>query len=330
MSDDMMAVKLPWQESQWQRLDSLLRSGKLPHALLFAGPSGVGKQRFVNAFAHYLMCDSPAQGMACGNCRQCVLNKAGSHPDLKWVAPEEKSKQIKIDQIRSLVETLGHTSQQGGYKIVVLAPAEVMNINAANALLKSLEEPAPQTLLMLLTDSPNQLLPTIRSRCQTIDFPLPAKNQSLTWLASLVTAQTPVELLLAEAAGRPLDALDLLENEGLERRNQLTEDYLSMLCGRVSALRIAEKWLDYDLKEILLWMAHKLSGLISHRVAACDIEIIGPSWAAVASKAEVAQLFALLDKVNQLSGRLSYGANPNKQLALEELLLISCEKFHAH
>ena len=327
LAEGSLAIKLPWQQQQWQRIDDLFQHKKLPHALLLAGPSGVGKQRFALALAQYLMCESPVQGMACGECRQCGFNLAGTHPDLKWVAPEEKSKHIKIDQIRALVESLGQTAQQAGYKICVLSPAETMNINSANALLKSLEEPTANTLLLLLTDAPSQLLPTIRSRCQRIDFPLPSNKESLAWLDTHVPSQTPIEELLHQAVGRPLAALALLENDGLERLQQLNKDYLALVTGRLSALSLAEKWLEHDLAEVLTWLSRQLSRIISGHVAgATDMD---KDWRQVTANANSQNLFNLLDSVNELINRLNRGANPNHQLALEELLLESCEKFHS-
>lgn len=322
-----LAIKLPWQEQQWQRIDNLFQQNKLPHALLLAGPAGVGKQRFALALAQYLMCESPRQGMACGQCRQCGFNVAGTHPDLKWVAPEEKSRHIKIDQIRTLVESLGQTAQQAGYKICILSPAETMNINSANALLKSLEEPAANTLLLLLTDTPSQLLPTIRSRCQRIDFPLPLKQQSLDWLNTHAPPQISVETLLHESAGRPLAALALLENDGLERLQQWNKDYLALIAGRLSALSLAEKWLEYDLRDVLTWLSRKLSRVIAgHVVGATDVD---EHWQQLTASVNPQNLFNLLDTVNQLNDKLNRGGNPNRQLALEALLLESCEKLHS-
>ncbi|WP_339337784.1 DNA polymerase III subunit delta' [uncultured Oceanicoccus sp.] len=322
-----LAIKLPWQQQQWQRVDDLFQHNKLPHALLLAGPAGVGKQRFALALAQYLMCESPQQGMACGQCRQCGFNLAGTHPDLKWVTPEEKSKHIKIDQVRALVESLGQTAQQAGYKICILLPAETMNINSANALLKSLEEPAANTLLLLLTDAPSQLLPTIRSRCQRIDFPLPSKQQSLDWLSTHVPAQTPVEALLHESANRPLAALALLENEGMERLQQWSQDYLALIAGQLSALSLAEKWLEYDLGEVLTWLSRKLSRVIAGHVAgAIDVD---ENWQQLTASVNPQSLFNLLDAVNELVDKLNRGANPNRQLALEALLLESCDKLRS-
>ncbi len=338
MSDaNKLAVRLPWQSEQWQRLQQLHLEDKLPHAIMLAGPSGVGKQRFARAFAQYLICERSEQGLACGECRQCGFMLAGSHPDLQWLMPDEPGKQIKIDQVRSLVENLGQTAQQGGYKVSVLAPAEAMNSNAANALLKCLEEPTANTLLILICDSLGQILPTIRSRCQLVRFPVPPRPEVQQWLQNLLPEGMVAETLLLESGGRPLTALTLLENDGVERYRQLGLDYQALLSGRTSALVIADKWLEYDLREVLGWLVDKLTALIRMLMSTHDDSSSGhlqaaewkeyPELIRCARGASVRNLFELLDKVTSLKNSLDRGTNPNRQLALEDILLTSCEKF---
>ena len=323
---DTFDVKLPWQDTQWQRLVQMHNDTCLPHALLFSGPLGVGKNRFALAFAYFLMCESPIREMPCGDCRQCRFNKAGTHPDLKLIKPEQKGKQIKVDQIREVVEFISKTSQQGGYKVTILSPAESMNINSANALLKSLEEPSPNTLLILLTQASSQLLATVRSRCQNIKFPVPTSEQALQWLEPLVSSQEQANAFLSEASGQPLTALELLETDGISRSQQMKKDFLSMLSGRQLALSVAQKWLSYDLSETLIWLYRRYADLINNRCA--DVQI-SKEWQALALTVDVQTLFHLSDKIIELKGKLDRGANPNQQLALEELLLESCEVFHS-
>lgn len=325
-----MTVYLPWQDQQWGHLDGLLQQQKLPHAFLLSGSAGVGKKRFALAFAQYLMCESPKLSMACGECRQCLLNLANTHPDIKNLEPAEVGKQIKVDEIRDLVAYLSHTSQQGGYKVAILAPAEAMNVNAANALLKSLEEPAAKTLLLLLTDNLGQLLPTIRSRCQLVKFPLPSREAALSWLGALLPTREAMEQLLDDAACQPLTAQQLLLNDGLERRQQLNNDLLALLSGRASALGIAASWLDHELADVLNWFSRKLMVLISYSLAGDQAGVtLGRDWQLLSAQADTRWLFQLLDKVNLLQRRIARGANPNQQLALEELLLETCDKFHS-
>lgn len=325
--DSQLASRLPWQGQQWQHLISLQSDNRLPHALLLGGPSGIGKRQFALALAQYIMCERPVSGTACGECRQCGFNRAGTHPDLKLVAPEERGRQIRIDQVRDVVEFLGHTAQQGGYKVTIIRPAEAMNINAANALLKSLEEPAGNTLLILIADSPSLLLATIRSRCQIVTFPLPERERALAWLGTVLGAdnQQQAETLLAEAQGQPLAALELLHGDGLSRLSQFDGDFAAMLAGQQSPLGVAERWQEFELADILDWLGRRLAQSIAGAVAGAQMQ---DPWAGVARRCDPRSLYSVLDAVNLLKRQLGQGGNPNRQLALENLLLISCDKFH--
>ena len=318
-----MSVSLPWQQQQWQRLLDLQGANKLPHALLLSGPIGTGKRKFATAFAQWLLCSAPKSNLPCGDCRQCDFNKAQTHPDLKLVEPEEKGKSIKVDQVRELVSFLNQTAQQGGYRITIIAPAEKMNINSANALLKSLEEPGDKTVLLLLTDSPGQLLPTIRSRCQRVDFPLPQTDQALAWLTPLVPNNEDAEQLLFESSGQPITALDVLASDLLAHRQQWTKDFFALIGGKVSPLSLAEKWLDYELSDILVWLDTRLSGVIRAHLA--NVEVDARWQQLVMDDAKPAYL--LRDDVLTLKAQLGKGLNPNKQLALEQILFKTCEVF---
>ena len=156
---DNAAHLLPWQHTRWQEMLARRANGRLPHALLLCGLRGVGKQHFAARFAQALLCEQPASdGQACQACRSCLLFRAGTHPDYWPVTPAEEGKSILIDQIRELNASLVFTSHAGGYKIAALWPADRMNSAAANALLKTLEEPSANTLLMLITSRPAFLL----------------------------------------------------------------------------------------------------------------------------------------------------------------------------
>ncbi|MFG1488548.1 DNA polymerase III subunit delta', partial [Oceanospirillum sp. HFRX-1_2] len=144
---DSPLIPFAWQQEYWNQLIGQHRSGRLPHALLLAGEEGIGKYHLARAMAAYLLCRQPAE-TACGECASCALFHAGTHPDLMEVMPESEGKQIKIEQIRKLQTFANKTAQQGGFRVVVLQPADAMNINAANALLKNLEEPGNNVLFI--------------------------------------------------------------------------------------------------------------------------------------------------------------------------------------
>ncbi len=178
---------LPWHEDHWSRLQARREHGALPHALLLCGAAGLGKRAFAQRFVRGLLCTEPVHGEACGHCRGCRLSAAGSHPDrveLTFGLRKDGTPrtEIVVDQIRELSARLAMRSQLGGWQVVTIDPADAMNAAAANALLKTLEEPAAQTMLILLADAPWRLPPTIRSRCQRIEFHLPEPALALAWL----------------------------------------------------------------------------------------------------------------------------------------------------
>ena len=214
-----------WQTNQWRRLTG--DREKLAHALLLAGPPGVGKWHFAQALAAHLLCEGRhPDAAACGICNSCAWLAAGSHPDFRLVQPEisegdsnaedatdiaqppsrNSTGQIRIGQIRALEDFVFLGSHRHGSRIVLLAPAEAMNIAAANALLKLLEEPPPGVYFILVSSQPRRLLPTVLSRCQRTDFGRPEKAGAQVWLEG--QGISPAEELLDLAAGAPLTAVD--------------------------------------------------------------------------------------------------------------------------
>jgi len=209
-------------------LDSLsARAGRLPHALLIHGPRGVGKAALAERIAQTLLCEGAGKKpcLACDACRWFV---AGNHPDFRRVeseavakippapdaedeapakrAPKQPSIEIKVDQVRELADFLYVRSHRGGVRLALVHPAEDMNENAANALLKGLEEPPAAAMFLLVSHRPAQLLPTIRSRCVAVPVPIPPREAALQWLASQGIKNA--ERWLAYAGGAPLRAVD--------------------------------------------------------------------------------------------------------------------------
>lgn len=321
---DFPAHPYPWQLQEWQQLNQLLQSSRLPHALMLTGPQGIGKTHFARAFAQLVMCLSPIEGKACGKCRSCELNRAGTHPDYSWIAPEEAGKAIKVDQVRELTETLSKTAQQGGYKVVVLTPAEAMNNNAANALLKSLEEPAAKTLLVLLSNTPSAVLPTIRSRCQIRSFSVPSKEQVHHWLSPLVVGRdVDIEQLILAARGAPLTALSLLEGDALEVRANYLIQWSRLSLGQVSGIEVAAGWYGGDVIALMEWYLGQLHQLTRYCVTRDKNDVRGWPEELVArlNAVNLSVLHRYLEKVLTAKKQLLSGANPNKQMLWEELLL---------
>ncbi len=218
----------PWHAEPWARLQARRQRGAMPHALLVCGAEGLGKRSFAQRFIHGLLCQQPGDdGQACGHCRSCLLLAAGTHPDrvaLTFGLRKDRTprSEIVVDQIRQLSARLAMASQFGGWQVALIDPADAMNAAAANALLKTLEEPATQTLLVLLADAPWRLPQTIRSRCQRVEFKLPPGDEAMTWLHSRQVSD-PASALAA-AGGNPGLAERLHHDGALECRSEVHRD----------------------------------------------------------------------------------------------------------
>ncbi|MCA3063376.1 MAG: DNA polymerase III subunit delta' [Rhodocyclaceae bacterium] len=270
---------LSWQKQPLSEL--IARGEKLPHALLIHGRSGVGKIEFARALAQSLLCESPQDGFACGECPACGWFREGNHPDFRELLPEsmldeastdevaadaddkdkKKSREIKIDQIRAIADFMMLSTHRDGYRVLLVHPAEAMNIAAANALLKTLEEPAARTVILLVSDQLGRLLATIRSRCQRVLVPAPDTQTALAWLNT--QGMSNAGDALAAAAGAPLDAIAFGN-----------ADYQSARLAFVATL--AEPDFDYvlsaqnfektDLPSLLGWMQTWTNDLIRQKM----------------------------------------------------------------
>ena len=252
----------PWHVEDWQRLLARRAQNRLPHALLLWGAAGLGKRDFADAFVATLLCERTGEhkdGLACGQCRACALLKAGSHPDAVRVTLELRDDgtprtEITVDQIRSLGERLALTPQFGGLQIALIDPADTMNASAANALLKTLEEPTPATLIALIADRPARLPATIRSRCQRIEFHLPSRDQALGWLGGQGVDAKTAAATLEVAVGNPGIALELARTGGLALHAEVDADLRALRSGQSSASQIAMRWSKSE-PERRLWFA---------------------------------------------------------------------------
>lgn len=243
----MTSPLLPWLAKPWARLNA--QRTRLPHALLIYGRPGLGKTLLARLFAQRVLCEGEEGELPCGRCASCLWFEQGNHPDFRIVEPEAlaeppgaedrpragkeaPSRQVKIDQIRDLQGFLAIGTHRRGFRVVVLRPAEAMNAVTANALLKSLEEPPPRTLFLLVSSAPEQLLYTIRSRCQHIAVQ-PASKEAVDWLQSQ-GLKMPAEAL-AYSAHAPLAALES------EAHRPARDAFLAQLAAReIDALALAD------------------------------------------------------------------------------------------
>ncbi|MGE8068468.1 DNA polymerase III subunit delta' [Pseudomonas sp. NPDC089569] len=319
-----MAEAYPWQDSLWQQLAGRAQHA---HAYLLHGPAGIGKRALAERLMASLLCQHPTPVGACGECKSCLLLKAGSHPDNYVLEPEEADKAIKVDQVRDLVSFVVQTAQLGGRKVVLIEPVESMNINAANALLKSLEEPSGDTVLLLVSHQPSRLLPTIKSRCVQQACPLPSEAMSLAWLAGALPDCSQEERgeLLTLAAGSPLAAVNLHAQGVREQRAQVVDGVKKLLKQQQSPTQLAEGWNAIPLLLLFDWFCD-WSGLILRYQLTQDEEGLGLTDMRkviqyLAQKTAQDKVLNIQDWILAQRQKVLSKANLNRVLLLEALLV---------
>lgn len=343
-----------WCKPQWSQLMAL--GSRLPHALLLAGPSGLGKREFAEALAARMLCErARGEAQACGECASCRLIAGDNHPDWITVRPEAleespddesaddegdgkaKSTQIRIAQVRAVVERLGVGSHQGGYRVVLLYPAEAMNVDSANALLKSLEEPPPNTLFLLISDQPRKLLPTIRSRTRVLSFQQPPADEALAWLAQQGVRNAADALALC--AGSPLHARDLAGSRDAQIQGQFVDDVARQALS--SPLEVAARWDGWlkgkkkgepgltDLPTLVTWLQRWLAD-VALLAQDCEPRVFVGRRAQLAQLAERSDVATVLRGYNELLKVRALAHHPlNARLFLEDLLMRYARLFRA-
>lgn len=320
----------PWHKPVFESL--LKRKAQLPHALLLRGTRGIGKLELAEALAEALLCEKPAaNGAACGSCPSCNWLGQGSHPDFRRLEPENLAKReeaesgaekkekastlISVEQARGLADFINVTSHRGGGKVVLIHPAEALNVNAANALLKGLEEPPQRTYFLLVAHRWNQLLPTIRSRCQDLPLPQPPADVARDWLKAQGLADPG--LALAQAGNAPLLALEFDADYWSQRKEFLN----SLARPDIDALAVAEGLRDQAPSLIVGWLQKWAFDLVSYRATAAvrynpDFAI---AIAAVAGRVDPVEAARFQRHVVRLQRIVAHPLNA--RLFFEQLLL---------
>lgn len=319
-----MAEAYPWQEQLWQQMAGRAQHA---HAYLLHGPIGIGKRALAERLMANLLCQRLNGLQACGECKSCLLLAAGSHPDNYVLEPEEADKAIKVDQVRDLVSFVVQTAQMGGRKVVLIEPVEAMNINAANALLKSLEEPSGNTVLLLVSHQPSRLLPTVKSRCVQQACPLPSEQASLGWLATALPDSSEAERieLLSLAAGSPLAAVSLQAQGVREQRAQVVDGVKKLLKQQQSPTQLAEGWKDIPLLLLFDWFCEWSHLILRYQLTedeqALGLEDMRKVLQYMAQKSAQSRVLAIQDWILAQRQKVMSKANLNRVLLLEALLV---------
>lgn len=320
----------PWQQQEWQYIFNRKNSGKLPHAILIQGTEGLGKYHFAQCIAELLLCQKK-DTQACGKCSACQLLESNNHPDLIIIRPEEKNKVIKIEQIRNLVAELNHTSQQGGYKVAIIEHAELLNIAAANSLLKTLEEPASDVIIILVSPHPAVLAATIRSRCQIISMKIPSYVAAQEWLLKQEVETTEFQLVLALAENAPLKALEFTqEKSNLHKRQEFFQHLHALQNEKLSTIQAAEQLLAWDLRFLLTTFMYIVSDIIKIKFTEAENVMNQDQiqelrqWA---TKTNLNRLFTYYAYLLELQRYIFRNINLNQQLLAENLTIAWAELF---
>jgi len=245
----------PWLLDHWRDVYKRHEQGKLPHAVLFAGVEGLGKKQFVRFLAESLLCRdcSPTTG-ACGQCDSCAQLTAGAHPEFKELITEGASKNIKVDSVRELVTWLQLSAPPKQYRAALIDSADSMNRNAANSLLKTLEEPGERAVLILAADRPGALPATIRSRCQTTVLHLRDRSSALDWLIEQGVDNAEEQLAFARVG--PLALLEQSSDEWRESEQRLQTAWRDLFLMRASIGKIVDSLSDLPVRRSLTQFSH--------------------------------------------------------------------------
>ncbi len=326
----------PWQSETLAKISN--KRERLPHALLLHGNSGIGKFDFAQQLAKSLLCLSPQpDGEACNACPSCGWYAQGNHPDFRLLAPEQdsdedpessnakkttkKSQQISVVQVRELANFLALSSHQSdGLRIVLIHPAEALNAASANGLLKMLEEPPAGVIFILVTHQLNRLLPTIISRCQKIDMPMPARDSALSWLKQ--QGKADAERLLDYAGGAPLSVIRNGE-QGTAMFN--TELFVQgrKLDPFLAASTVAAQGMEVAIDGLQKWVYDLLSCLLTGQV-----RYHNQHAGALQAMAKSVDLGLLLDFQRKLNEAKKSAYHPlNNELQLETIFLTYTQLF---
>lgn len=313
-----------WNQSRFQRVQDQFQQGSLPHAILLMGPDGIGRETFATSLAQWLLCLN-RQDEACGECKSCFLFEAGHHPDYHLLDIEQDKTQISVGQVRELIVSMQESSHQGGWKVANIANVQAMNASSFNALLKTLEEPQDNTLLILQTSQLQGVPPTIRSRAQLLSLSVDEQQQVREWLTERQGHMTQaLEAALNLFPQAPYKAEDFGVNGDTLKYAEFIVQMTDLVQGNQSPVQMAQFWHE-ELADVAFWMQLMVRDILLIQQASEDADLLF-----VQQKQELEGLaqginsqgwLMLLEKINELQ-RLIKQKSPVNLMASWQSLLI--------
>lgn len=313
-----------WNQSRFQRVQDQFQQGSLPHAILLMGPEGIGRETFAESLAKWLLCLNRQQE-ACGECKSCFLFEAGHHPDYHLLDVEQDKTQISVGQVRELIVSMQESSHQGGWKVANIANVQAMNASSFNALLKTLEEPQDNTLLILQTSQLQGVPPTIRSRAQLLSLSVDDLEAVKQWLIERQGHMTQaLEAALNLFPQAPYKAEDFGVNGDTLKYAEFIVQMTDLVQGNQSPVQMAQFWHE-ELADVAFWMQLMVRDILLIQQASEDADLLF-----VQQKQELGLLaksingqgwLMLLEKINELQ-RLIKQKSPVNLMASWQSLLI--------
>jgi len=309
-----------WLAPAREQLAAAVRHDRMAHAVLVQDAPGAGGAQLALWLAQLLLCIAPAANRPCGSCPACLGVREDRHPDFTRIGLIEESKQIRIEQARELSAHLALASHQGGYKVALIDPADALNWNAANALLKTLEEPPARTVLILVAQQPSRLPATLLSRCQRVRIRAPEREAALAWLSGSV-GEGPWEAVLDVIGNAPLLAAGLEPRAVLAIRDETLAGLRDLTARRADAAQLADAWSRSELALRLgcfeNWLTERIRRALGAGTYSAEMRD-GTHTDRADPGSNVPRLFDLLDQLRALRAAL---ATPvNRSLVLESLL----------
>ena len=307
-----MTKLFPWQQTVWQHIVDRVEQQRMPHAVLLTGVAGLGKKQLAVKMAESLLClAADKQFNACGVCHSCQIMQAGNHPDHLTIRSEEAGKSIKIDQIRALKEKQSLTPSVGKWKTVVIESADLMTNSAANSLLKLLEEPQNNTILILTTNAVHRLPVTIRSRCQQMHLSTPDYSMTLKWLDSqgVTTDADQLRKISSLTLDAPFAIVNALETNEWQSYQQIQQDFDQLIQQQANPVQLASQWQQLDLVKVM----HQLLSTVKARLQQQYLEY---------ADARVTQHYwYIADCIVSTIKLISSSNNYNKTLLIEDFMV---------
>lgn len=311
----------PWQLNVWSTLTQ--RFPQVGHGLLFYGKKGCGKEAFTQQFVAWLLCSDKQPDQACGQCSSCLWLKSDTHPNYVYVTTDEDNKKqnakIKIEKIRELQPFVQQTVD--GWRVIVIEPAEALNIASSNALLKTLEEPGERVVIILLADHYLKLPATIRSRLQHYALDRLTDDQANTYLNEHLNAeqQTLGKLLLNLSNGMPLAAIELASSEWLTLRSAFINDWYHLVSQKNMPMQCASKWnKQLNFSELIVMFEYLLADLVAYKMEQ-NVKNSDLDFSLLAEQYQLEQLFDIYNDVHQAKQMVEQNVQSN--LIVDQLFI---------